>query len=78
MKSNTIKLVLVDPVPDLCDAWLQAFEGLRSVAVVNGYFEDLADYDCMVSAGNSFGLMDGGVDLAIILETESHWSGWRH
>nr|WP_299491690.1 macro domain-containing protein [Acaryochloris sp. IP29b_bin.137] len=32
---------------------------------MNGRFEDLPNYDCMVSAGNSFGLMDGGVDGAI-------------
>lgn len=61
-----LKLILVDPIRDLCDAWQQSFEGLPSVSIVNGYFEDLTDYDCMVSAGNSFGLMDGGVDLAII------------
>jgi len=33
---------------------------------VNGKFEELKQFDCMVSAANSFGLMDGGVDLAII------------
>jgi O-acetyl-ADP-ribose deacetylase (regulator of RNase III) len=32
---------------------------------VNGRFEELEEFDCMVSAANSFGLMDGGVDLAI-------------
>ena len=30
-----------------------------------GRFEDLARFDCVVSAVNSFGLMHGGVDLAI-------------
>jgi O-acetyl-ADP-ribose deacetylase (regulator of RNase III) len=40
-------------------------DGIEAVSVVNGYFEELTEYDCMVSAGNSFGLMDGGVDLAI-------------
>lgn len=34
--------------------------------VVKGYFQELDSFDCMVSAANSFGLMDGGVDLAII------------
>lgn len=65
MKANDLQLVLVDPVAELCEALQQRFEGLASVSVVNGYFEDLDNYDCMVSAGNAFGLMDGGVDLAI-------------
>src|SRR5438067_7389940 len=29
-------------------------------------FERLPEFDCMVSAANSFGLMDGGVDAAIV------------
>ena len=60
------KLILVDPEAGLCDAWQECFEGLAGVTVVHGQFESLSDYDCMVSAANSFGLMDGGVDLAII------------
>jgi O-acetyl-ADP-ribose deacetylase (regulator of RNase III) len=61
-----LKLILVDPVEEVCDAWTQNFEGLPNVKIVNGLFEHLQDFDCMVSAANSFGLMDGGVDLAII------------
>ena len=61
-----IKLILVDPQPALCAAWREHFAGLSSVEVVNGYFEKLSEFDCMVSAANSFGLMDGGVDLAIV------------
>ena len=34
--------------------------------IVNDRFENLGQFDCMVSTANSFGLMDGGVDLAII------------
>ena len=62
---NNLKLILVDPNADLCRAWEERFAGLRGVHVVNGRFERLPDFDCMVSAANSFGLMDGGVDLAI-------------
>lgn len=61
-----IKLFLVDPKPVLCAAWEKHFQGLPHVEVVNGYFEQLLEFDCMVSAANSFGLMDGGVDLAIV------------
>jgi O-acetyl-ADP-ribose deacetylase (regulator of RNase III) len=39
---------------------------LPNVKIVNDCFENLGQFDCMVSAANSFGLMDGGVDLAII------------
>lgn len=60
------KLILVDPESGLCDAWRLCFDGLARVEIVHGRFESLDRYDCMVSAANSFGLMDGGVDLAII------------
>lgn len=58
-------LILVDPNPDLCKAWRRHFKGLSLVQITNDRFENLVDFDCMVSAANSFGLMDGGVDLAI-------------
>jgi O-acetyl-ADP-ribose deacetylase (regulator of RNase III) len=61
-----LKLILVDPKPAMCEAWHTHFDGFSNVEIVNGYFEKLPDFDCMVSAANSFGLMDGGVDLAII------------
>ncbi|MEM7372270.1 MAG: macro domain-containing protein [Bacteroidota bacterium] len=63
---NSFSLILVDPNPMLCQEWENAFQEFDSVEVVNDYFEKLPVFDCMVSAANSFGLMDGGVDLAII------------
>ncbi|MBD2099727.1 macro domain-containing protein [Leptolyngbya sp. FACHB-261] len=66
VKVTDLKLILVDPIEELCSAWRQEFDGVQAVSIVTGYFEELTDYDCLVSAGNSFGLMDGGVDLAII------------
>lgn len=60
------QLTLVDPKTDLCKEWNEAFNPFPEVEVVNGYFEEIPNIDCMVSAANSFGLMDGGVDLAII------------
>jgi O-acetyl-ADP-ribose deacetylase (regulator of RNase III) len=47
-------------------AWRRYFQGLPNVDIVAGYFERLPAFDCMVSAANSFGLMDGGVDAAIV------------
>lgn len=63
---NDLHLILVDPEPALCRAFRKAFRELPNVEVVQGYFERLPAFDCMVSAANSFGLMDGGVDAAII------------
>lgn len=61
-----IELVLVDPNEPVCNAWEGAFAEFPEVSIVRGRFESLPDFDCMVSAANSFGLMDGGVDLAIV------------
>jgi hypothetical protein len=58
MQVTDLKLILVDPNPELCYEWEQRFHGFKSISVVNGYFEQIAEYDCMVSPGNSFGLMD--------------------
>ncbi|WP_426491618.1 macro domain-containing protein [Hymenobacter sp. 102] len=59
------KLILVDPNASLCNAWRQAFAPYQAVEILHSRFEQVPDFDCMVSAANSFGLMDGGVDLAI-------------
>ena len=59
------RLILADPKEELCEAWRSAFRNYAEVEVFNGRFEQVPEYDCMVSAANSFGLMDGGVDLAI-------------
>ena len=58
-------LILVDPRPELCSEFELFFRDYSRVSVVCGVFESLPAFDCMVSAANSFGLMDGGVDLAI-------------
>jgi O-acetyl-ADP-ribose deacetylase (regulator of RNase III) len=60
-----IELILVDPNEAVCRAWAPAFAEYPSVSIIHGRFESLPEFDCMVSAANSFGLMDGGVDLAI-------------
>jgi O-acetyl-ADP-ribose deacetylase (regulator of RNase III) len=63
---DNIKLILVDPNAAVCSAWRGHFDELPNVEVVNDRFEAIPEYDCIVSAANSFGIMDGGVDLAII------------
>ena len=62
---NDIRLILVDPKTELCNAFREQFQHFSNVEIVVGRFEQLSEFDCMVSAANSFGLMDGGVDYAI-------------
>ncbi len=57
-----LKLILVDVNPAMCAAWKEAFAEYDHVEVVNDYFQRLPEYDCMVSAANSYGCMDGGID----------------
>ena len=64
-KIKEFKLILVDPNEAVCEAWEDKFKKYERVEIINDYFENIEKYDCMVSAANSFGLMDGGVDLAI-------------
>lgn len=60
-----MKLILCDVNTYLCNAWNQVFAKEKDVEVVHSQFEDVPEYDCMVSPANSFGLMDGGIDAAI-------------
>jgi O-acetyl-ADP-ribose deacetylase (regulator of RNase III) len=58
------RIVLVARDPALDRAWRHAFADQAGVEVVSGdYFDHPAD--AMVSPANSFGIMDGGLDLAI-------------
>ena len=58
------KLYLVDSKPELCDKWRQVFSSYPEVEILEGdYFQQSAD--AIVSPANSFGIMDGGLDLAI-------------
>jgi len=55
---------LVDKWQPLTDAWSEVFSEHASVVVRRGdFFAEPAD--AMVSPANSFGIMDGGLDLAI-------------
>ena len=62
---SDITLTLVDPYEPVCEAWEDAFAQFPDVSIVRGRFEALSHFDCMVTAANSFGLMDGGVDQAV-------------
>ena len=61
-----MRLVLVDRGKEFCDIVRWQFRAHPEVQIVCGRFEDLPSFDCVVTAGNSFGLMDAGMDLAVV------------
>ena len=63
-KKLGFKLVLAGFSEELHNEFVRAFSGFPEVECHQGRFEDV-NFDCVVSAANSFGLMDGGVDQCI-------------
>jgi O-acetyl-ADP-ribose deacetylase (regulator of RNase III) len=61
-----LQLILVAPNPLLFKAFQEYFAYFPNVKLVNESFEWLSEFDCLVSPANSFGMMDGGMDAAII------------
>ena len=59
------ELILVDVQQELCEHWRDFFKDVSAVKVHQGKFQEVRDFDCLVSPANSFGLMDGGIDLPI-------------
>jgi O-acetyl-ADP-ribose deacetylase (regulator of RNase III) len=58
------KITLIDRSQLLVDRWKEQFSDCQAVEVMTGdYFQRPAD--AIVSPANSFGIMDGGIDLAI-------------
>ncbi|SDD26747.1 O-acetyl-ADP-ribose deacetylase (regulator of RNase III), contains Macro domain [Paenibacillus sp. UNCCL117] len=62
---HDIELIIVDINKDLCREIQVCFEGLERVSVVNGSFTDIKEWDCIITPGNSYGIMDGGFDLHV-------------
>jgi len=59
------EITLCDINPSLCQEWSMAFAKLPGVNIVCDKFEHFQKTGCIVTAGNSFGIMDGGIDLAV-------------
>src|SRR3954469_10892238 len=51
---------------DTADEVRWAARNVPEVEVYLGAFESLSSFDCVATAGNSFGLMDAGMDLAVL------------
>ena len=58
------KLILYDINKDLCDCWNKYFKDIKNVTVLNCSFDDL-ESEYVVTAGNSYGWMTGGIDLVV-------------
>ena len=61
-----MRLILVDPNKETCDVMQWQFRLHPEVQIVCGRFESLPAFDCIVTAANSFGLMDAGIDRAVV------------
>jgi O-acetyl-ADP-ribose deacetylase (regulator of RNase III) len=62
---------LIDNNKQMCEAWESQFKGCKDVTIFHGdIFEKSTD--SIVSPANSFGFMDGGLDLLI-----SEIMGWQ-
>lgn len=66
-----MNLTFVDLQPGVVSAWRGAFAGYSQVAVRSGSIFDV-ECDALVSPANSFGFMDGGLDMHI-----SRFFGWH-
>lgn len=60
-----MKILLFDINEHLCEAWRKEFSAYDNVDVHHGALETVPEADCIVAAGNSFGIMDGGLDAAM-------------
>lgn len=65
------KLILADLNKDLVEAWRAVFSSVEQVSIHHGSIFDV-ECDAIVSPANSFGFMDGGLDLRI-----SEKFGWQ-
>lgn len=61
-----MNLILCDCNENLCKEWQRYFKDETNVKVICNDFRNVSEYDCVVSPANSFGIMDGGFDGALI------------
>lgn len=63
-----MRIYLLDNNPVITAAWAQYFQGEKDIVIINSDFNDFMKkykVDCVVSPGNSKGVMNGGYDWAI-------------
>lgn len=76
-----MKITLLDINKKMCEEWEKRFKDIKNINIVNSDFESYANklhsensHFIIVSPANSFGMMDGGYDLAI---TRFYWNKYR-
>ncbi len=61
-----MRFIFVSRGKEFFDVLRWQFRSHPEVEIVCERFEDLPTFDCVITAGNSFGLMDAGMDLAVV------------
>lgn len=61
-----IELWLIHPEREATQAFTWRFDGLPSVRCVQTNYENLEPHDCFVTAANCYGIMNAGIDAAVI------------
>jgi O-acetyl-ADP-ribose deacetylase (regulator of RNase III) len=61
-----IHVWLIHPDKEMCDAFRLRFANLPNVQVLEKRFEELPAHDCYVTAANAFGIMNVGIDAAVV------------
>nr|WP_314072195.1 hypothetical protein [uncultured Roseococcus sp.] len=61
-----MNIKFLDRGADVVAALAAAFAGRAGVAAEVGTLADATDFDVLITPGNSFGLMDGGFDQAVL------------
>lgn len=61
-----MRFIIATRSKDTADEIRWAARDVGGLEVYLGSFESLPSFDCVATAGNSFGLMDAGMDLAVL------------
>lgn len=61
-----IELWLIHPDQDATAAFENRFYGLPAVRVIQAAYENLDAHDCFVTAANCYGIMNAGIDAAVV------------
>src|SRR3979490_1916800 len=65
-KRTNVRFIVATRAKDTADEIRCIVKDTPDIEVHRGSFESLPSFDCVATAGNSFGLMDAGMDLAVL------------
>lgn len=60
-----LKLWLIHPKSAMGHAFKDAFQDFPKITVLQSRYESLPPHDCFVTAANSYGIMNAGIDAAV-------------